>query len=214
MYHPNKHMTEQSSSNPFSLSNSELDPSCYFWFFVVKLTEIWCVEVFMCACMLPVIVLMKTQLISCSATDLQVWQVTYSLMYLLNTFSMCFCWNRPWNNQPIRGQNCYYSWPIRGQYSGQSEDSILYLYLDDQLVAAVNSSACSQLSKQEEKKVLGLPMDQSEVSNQIMWLNLTNQRPVLRYRPIRSQYYSPVKHLGDLVEVCKRRLLTANPDDL
>ena len=95
MYHPNKHMTEQSSSNPFSLSNSELDPSCYFWFFVVKLTEIWCVEVFMCACMLPVIVLMKTQLISCSATDLQVWQVTYSLMYLLNTFSMCFCWNRP-----------------------------------------------------------------------------------------------------------------------
>jgi len=27
--------------------------------------------------------------------DLQVWQVTYSLIYLLRTFSICFCWNRP-----------------------------------------------------------------------------------------------------------------------
>ena len=25
----------------------------------------------------------------------QVWQMTYSLMYLLSTFSMCFCWNLP-----------------------------------------------------------------------------------------------------------------------
>ena len=25
----------------------------------------------------------------------QVWQVTYSLIYLLNTFSICFCWKRP-----------------------------------------------------------------------------------------------------------------------
>jgi len=27
--------------------------------------------------------------------DLHVWQVTYSLMYRLNTFSICFCWNLP-----------------------------------------------------------------------------------------------------------------------
>lgn len=27
--------------------------------------------------------------------DLQVLQVTYSIMYLLNTFSICFCWNLP-----------------------------------------------------------------------------------------------------------------------
>ena len=27
--------------------------------------------------------------------DRQVWQVTYSLIYLLNTFSICFCWKRP-----------------------------------------------------------------------------------------------------------------------
>ena len=27
--------------------------------------------------------------------DLQVWQVTYSLMYRRNTASICFCWNLP-----------------------------------------------------------------------------------------------------------------------
>ena len=33
---------------------------------------------------------------------LQVWQVTYSLMYRLNTFSMCFCWNLPDQHRDIR----------------------------------------------------------------------------------------------------------------
>ena len=27
--------------------------------------------------------------------DRHVWQVTYSLIYLLKTFSICFCWNLP-----------------------------------------------------------------------------------------------------------------------
>ena len=59
---------------------------------------------------------------------------------------------------------------------GQSEASIqanqkpvlcFYPYLDNQLVAAVNGSACSQLGKQEEKEMLGLPVNQLEISIQV-----------------------------------------------
>jgi len=37
----------------------------------------------------------RVSLLRMVSGDLQVWHVTYSLIYLLNTFSICFCWNRP-----------------------------------------------------------------------------------------------------------------------
>jgi len=37
----------------------------------------------------------RSSLFKMVSGDLQVWQVTYSLIYLLSTFSMCFCWNLP-----------------------------------------------------------------------------------------------------------------------